>query len=202
MTFFELVDLGTVLHGAVITLQGRITRVDRDPESDTIVSTDCFFLTDGTRTARILMLDPQAFVLRVGSDIMVHRILCTRTSATSMLHLFASSDTTITVSSAPRNGPLLGNGAQGDDVRSPRASISAPHTSPERLPSTSAAPSASLATPVKKRAREDNTCPAGCDAPSKPFCCLTGRPHAARCDVCLQLTAGKPFCPETGIQHL
>ena len=51
MTFFELVDLGTVLHGAVITLQGRITRVDRDPGSDTIVSTDCFFLTDGTRTA-------------------------------------------------------------------------------------------------------------------------------------------------------
>ena len=58
MAFFELVDLGTVIHGDVITLQGRITRVDRHPGSDTIVSTDLFFfLSDGTRSARILPWD-------------------------------------------------------------------------------------------------------------------------------------------------
>ena len=95
MSFFEICDLASVVHGQEISLQGRVTRIDRNPSSDCIVSTDTFHLSDGLNFARILLLDPHAYNLSVGADVMAHRLLCTRTDNRSPLHIFATSNTVV-----------------------------------------------------------------------------------------------------------
>ena len=53
-------------------------------------------------------------------------------------------------------------------------------------------------TPVK-RPRETTPC---CATPHAPFCCQTGRPHKARCDMCNNTTDSSPFCALTGLPHI
>ena len=177
MAFFELVDLGSVQHGVVITLQGRVTHVERDPRSDTIVSTDYFHISDGTRSARVLMLDPQAFNLHVGSEVMVHRILCTRTSANTMLHLFASSDTTITENSISQ--------VTRSNSQATRSNSEANWSQATR--------------PNSHPLRPSPTC---CATPHAPFCSQTGRPHKTKCNICENFLDSSPFCSMTGIAHI
>ena len=51
--FFELADIHSIVHGQEVTLQDRITEVNRDPRSDTILSTDTFKISHGHHTCRL-----------------------------------------------------------------------------------------------------------------------------------------------------
>ena len=191
--------ISTLTEGKLTSVVGRITEVDDRPASIStqdgkIIQIFHVVFTDKTGSIQATMWDRTADFrnFRLGDVVEIQNVVAKICGENFQEY----GPISINFGRASRIGPLLGSAVQGDIVRFPRTSIRVP-----RLPSTSPAPS-SLATPVKKRAREEGTCPAGCDSPSKPFCSLSGKPHAARCDVCQQLTAGYPFCPETGLQHV
>ena len=162
--FFELADLASVIHGQEVTLQGRVTEVARDPRSDNILSTDTFRISDGHRCARILMLDPHALAPHVGHDVIVHRVLCTRTDVHTELHIYATSDTVLTTTST-----------------SPSDTIEACTSQAGVSPMLKFAPSpccANVHTRFCSSTGDVHTCDM-CEMPrnTSPFCCMTGISH-------------------------
>ena len=178
--------ISTLSEGNVASIIGRITEVDDRPMTITtqdgkVILTHHVVLTDATRSIQMTMWDRTAEFenFRLGDVVVVEDV----TARSCEVHFKEYGDLALIFSRGSRIGPPVHASAQGDERLFPRASIR------------------SVIRPTK-REQEFDVCRSGCEAPTKPFCARTGKPHAFRCNICRETAASHPFCPDTGLPHV
>lgn len=182
--------------GKIVSVIGRITEVDDSRmviyTQDKTIQKFHVVLTDHTGSIKVTIWDRTEYFenFHLGDVIELHDVI-----AKLCREAFNEyGPISLTFNRGSRIGLLLECAVQSDVTKYPRATNRIP-----RPQTVSSAPSCSYPPPIKKRPHEEDACPARCDAPSKPFCLLTGKPHAAHST---NSTAGKPYGSETGPLHM